>query len=72
MPHMSKGVYRRASHDPNIRDSPNNSIVENLAQTPCAMSYLEVLQSCTSQGNDLLSSLGNPYYLNGHVVKFDV
>jgi hypothetical protein len=36
----------------------NYSVVEDLVQTPCAMSSLEVLQSFPSQRKALLSSLG--------------
>ena len=34
-------------------------MVEVLIQTPCAMSYLEVLQSCPAQQDALLAALGN-------------
>ena len=45
-------------HNPNARAAQNYSIVEDLAQTPCVMSALEVLQSCPAQQNTLLSILG--------------
>jgi hypothetical protein len=49
MTHIPKGVFKKASHNPNVRATQNYSIVEDLAQTPCAMSTLEVLQSFPSQ-----------------------
>ena len=44
------GNYSNAAH--------NYSIVNNLAQSPTAMSTLEVLQSCPKQQKSLLSALG--------------
>jgi hypothetical protein len=46
LPHISKGVLKCSSHNPNSRSSQNDSIFEDLGQTPCAMSALEVLQTC--------------------------
>ena len=48
------GLRRRASHNPNARADHNYSVAEDLSQTPCAMSALEVLQSFPSQRKDLL------------------
>jgi hypothetical protein len=45
------------SHNPNTRDAPNYSIVEDLSQTLCVMSTLEVLQICPTQHTALLSSI---------------
>jgi hypothetical protein len=45
MTHIPKGAFKRASHNPNARAAQNYSVVEDLSQTPCAMSALEVLQS---------------------------
>ena len=42
--HPSKGTLR-CTHNLNARVSQHYSIVEDLAQAPCAMSALEVLQS---------------------------
>jgi hypothetical protein len=38
-----KGVFKKYSHNPNVRASQNHFVVEDLSQTPCAMSSLEVL-----------------------------
>jgi hypothetical protein len=45
MTHIPKGAFKKDSHNPNTRVAQNYSIMEDLAQTPCAMSALEVLQS---------------------------
>jgi hypothetical protein len=39
-----KGVLKHSTHNSNARAVHNYSIVEDLGQTPCAMSALEVLQ----------------------------
>jgi hypothetical protein len=46
MTRIPKGAFKKASHNPNARAAQNYFMVEDLAQTPCAMSALEVLQSC--------------------------
>jgi hypothetical protein len=43
MTHIPKGVFKKASHNPNARATHNYSVVEDFSQTPCAMSALEVL-----------------------------
>ena len=48
MTHIPKGAFKRASHNQNARAAQNYSVVEDLSQTPCAMSSLEVLQSFPS------------------------
>jgi len=57
--HIHKGAFKKYSHNPNSRVAQNYSVVEVLAQTPCAMYSLEVLQICPSQGKALLSALGS-------------
>ena len=44
MPKIPKGVFKKTLHNPNARVVANYSVVEDLSQTPCAMSALEVLQ----------------------------
>jgi hypothetical protein len=46
MTRIPKGVFKKASHNPNARATQNYSVVEDFSQTPCAMFALEVLQSC--------------------------
>ena len=53
-----KSSIKRTMHNPNARAAQNNNIVEDLAQAPCAMFILEVLQSCPVQRSTLLSALG--------------
>jgi hypothetical protein len=48
IPLIPKGVYKWSSHNSNARAAQNYSIFEYLAQIPCAMSALEVLQSFPS------------------------
>src|SRR5882757_9400909 len=59
MPKIPKGVFKKTLHNPNARAASNYSVVEDLAQTSCAMSALEVLQSCPAQRDTLLAALGN-------------
>lgn len=49
IPQIPKGSAKRATINPNARAAQNYSIVEDLAQSPCAMFALEVLQSCPTQ-----------------------
>ena len=58
MPKIPKGVFKKTLHNPN-RATSNYLVVEDLAQTPCAMSALEVLQSCPAQRDALLAALGS-------------
>ena len=59
MPKILKGVFKKTLHNPNARATGNYSVVEDLAQTPCAMLALEVLQSCATQRDALLAALGS-------------
>ena len=57
-PHIPKGVLKRSGHNPNAQAAHNYSVVKDLGHTPCAMSALEVLQSCPLQRKALFSALG--------------
>ena len=59
MSKILKGVLKKTLHNPNARAASNYSVVEYLAQTPCAMLALEVLQSCLAQRDSLLATLGS-------------
>jgi hypothetical protein len=48
MTRIPKGTFKKASQNPNARAAQNCSVVEDLSQTPCTMSSLEVLQRCPS------------------------
>jgi hypothetical protein len=54
---IPKGLLKHSTHNPNDRVTQNYSIVEDLGQTLCLMSALEVLQTFPSQSNALLSAL---------------
>ena len=41
-----KSTIRKSIFNPNVRDAQYYNIVEDLTQAPCAMSTLEVLQTC--------------------------
>jgi hypothetical protein len=45
-------------HNPKARSAQNYNIVEDITQAPCAMSALEVLQTCPTQRNSLFTSIG--------------
>jgi len=47
--HPLKGALRIILHNPNVKSTHNYSLVDNLAQTPCGMLVLKVLQICPSQ-----------------------
>ena len=50
---------------------PNHyNIVEDLAQAPCAMSALEVLQTCPTQWKNLLTILGAMDPENSNIITF--
>jgi hypothetical protein len=53
-----KSTIRKATFNPSSRATQNYNIVEDLAQAPCVMSVLEVLQHCPSQRRMLLDSIG--------------
>ena len=59
MPKISKGVFKNTLHNPNARVAANYSVVDDLAQTPCAMSPLEALQIFPAQRDALLVALGS-------------
>ena len=56
-PPHPKGETRRTIYNPNDRAIQHYSIIEYLAQERCAMSTLEVLQSCPSQRKALLAAI---------------
>jgi hypothetical protein len=68
MTRIPKCAFKKASHNPNARAAQNYSIVEDLAQTPCAMSSLEVLQSFHSQRKSMLPTLGSAETCNPGVI----
>jgi hypothetical protein len=71
MTRIPKGAFKKASHNPNARATQNYSMVEDLSQTPCAMSFLEVLQSCPAQRKALLTVLGSTKTCNPGTIMLD-
>ena len=59
MSEIPKAVFKKKLHNPNARLVANYSVVDDLSQTPCVMSTLEVLQSCPTQWDALLAALGS-------------
>jgi hypothetical protein len=72
MTHIPKGAFKKASHNPNARATHNYSAVEDLSQTPCRMSSLEVLQSFPSYRKTLLSALGSVENCNLRMIMLDM
>ena len=53
-----KSTLRKVVFNPNARAAQFYNVVEDITQEPCAMSTLEVLQSCPTQRKNLLTALG--------------
>jgi hypothetical protein len=71
MTRIPKGVFKKYSHNLNARATQNYSVVEDLSQTPCVMSTLEVLQRCPSQRKALLTALGSTETCNPGTIMLD-
>jgi hypothetical protein len=56
--HPHKSTNQNLTFNPNSHVAQNYNIVEDLAQAPCTMLALEVLQHCPSQRRTLLESIG--------------
>ena len=59
------------TYNPRARAAQNYNIVEYLAQSPLAMSALEVLQNCPSQKQALLSAIGGIDPTESNLVIFN-
>jgi hypothetical protein len=68
---IPKGAFTKSSHNPNARAAQNYSVVEDLSQSPCAMSSLKVLQSYPAQRKVLLTTLGSTETCNLGTIKLD-
>ena len=66
-----KGVVHKSTFNPRARVAQNYNIVEDLAQSPSAMSTLEVLQNCPSQKQALLSAIGGIDPTDSNLVAFN-
>ena len=67
---MAKRPTRRAGNY--SKEAHNYSIVDDLAQSPTAMSNLEVLQSCPKQRKTFLSALGIINLADTCLMNFDL
>jgi hypothetical protein len=63
---------RRNVHNPQARAAHNYSLVDDLAQSPAAMSVLEVLQTFPTQRKSLLFSLGAVDPADTRLITFDL
>ena len=67
-----KSTLKKVVFNPNARAAQFYNVVEYLAQAPCAMSTLEVLQSCPTQHKNLLTTLGDLDPDNTNLIHFNV
>ena len=67
-----KSTLRKAFFNPNAQAAQFYNVVEDLAQAPCAMSTLEVLQSCPTQRKNLSTALGALDPDNTNLIHFNV
>ena len=66
-----KSTLRKAIFNPNSWAQFYN-VVEDLSQAPCAMSTLEVLQSCPTQRKNLLMALAALDPDNTNLIHFNI
>jgi hypothetical protein len=67
-----KSTIWKSTFNHNSRAAQNYNIVEDLAQAPCAMSSLEVLQHCPSQCRTLLAALGTFDLESSNYITFNL
>ena len=67
----SKATVHQTTHNINTQASQHYSIVEDLAQSPCAMSTLEVLQSYPTQWKALLTAISGVDPSNMSLISFE-
>ena len=72
VPHPPKGDLCRTMHNPNARASHNKSVVEEIAQAPCAMSTMEIFQYHPVQRKELLSSTRTDDPSDVTLITFDL
>jgi hypothetical protein len=70
--HIPRIPLRRNVNNPQARAAHNYSLVDDLAQSPAAMSVLEVLQTCPTQWKSLLSTLGAVDPADTRLITFDL
>ena len=65
-----KSTLKKTTHNPNAKAAQHYSIVEDLSEAPCAISALEVLQTCPVQHKALLLVIRCPTESN--LITFDI
>ena len=72
IPRMPKESSKCMMINPNDNAAQNYSILKDLAQSPCEMSALEVLQSCLAQRSALLTAIEVVDPNNIMMITFDM
>ena len=67
-----KSTLRKVVFNPNARTAQFYNVFEDLAQEPCVMSTLEVLQSCPTQRKNILTALGALDLDNSNLIHFNI
>ena len=67
-----KGVIHNLFHNRSVCTAQHYNIVEDLAQAPCAISTVEVLQNCPSQHQTLLLAIGGFNSYTSGLITFNV
>ena len=66
-----KGVVHKSTFNPRTHVAQNYNVVEDLTQPPFSMSTLDILQSCPSQKQALLSAIGAIDLTDSNLVVFN-
>jgi hypothetical protein len=69
IPHI---LLQQNFNNPQATTTHNYSLVDELAQSPAAMSILKVLQTFPTQRKSLLSSLGAVNQVDIRLIRFDI
>ena len=67
-----KSTLRKDIFNPNAQAAQFYNVVEDIAQEPCVMSTLKVLQSFPTQRKNLLTALGAVDPDNTNLIQFNV
>ena len=72
LPPFPRSPIHRVANNATARAAVSYSIVDDLAQTPTAMSALEVLKTCPTQQKALLATLGVVDPFDSKLITFDM
>jgi hypothetical protein len=70
--HIPRIPLHRNVHNPQARAAQNYILVDDLVQSPAAMSVLKVLQTCPTQWKSLLFALGAVDPADTRLITFDL